>query len=195
MEVSHLVMCDEQVMLSAFSRAGNIDLDTRRHAEWEMGTAVPYGRAFPVIINKGGQLEKLLLPVGGEAPSNPPAAPDTTADWLPEQRALVPMIRCRARLTSPSGIAQYKSMAAYKENEIFFAAAHWYTTSDPRRPGAVSPVFIAAVGDRVDWATSEPFVLTADNARAWLYPDEGLVPVKANEDLFSSDFRRELVSY
>ncbi|MBO6763769.1 MULTISPECIES: hypothetical protein [Alphaproteobacteria] len=194
MEVSHLVMCDEHVMLSAFSLAGNIDLDTRGHAEWRMGTTVSYGNAFPVIINKGGQLEKLLLPIGIEA-SNPPAAPDPTADWFPEQRALIPMIRYRARLTSPSGIAQYKSVAACKENEIFFAAAHWYTTSDPRRPGAVQPAFTAAVGDRVAWATSELFVLTADNARTWLYPDEGTAPAKANEDLFSSDFRRELVSH
>ncbi|HBU47595.1 MAG TPA: hypothetical protein DEB46_04725 [Myxococcales bacterium] len=86
-------------------------------------------------------------------------------------------------------------MAARRENEIFFAAAHWYTTSDPRRPGAVRPAFIAAVGDRVEWATSELFVLTADNARAWLYPEEGMAPAKANEDLFSSNFRRELVSH
>jgi hypothetical protein len=194
MEITHLVMCDEHVMLSAFSQLGDIDLSTRGNSDWRMGTARSYGKEFPVIINYGGQLEKMMWPIGEETQSVAPAAPAPSLDWFPEQRALIPVISYRARVASASGIPQYKSVRATKQNEIFFVAAYYHSTGDYQRPVSVRPAFIEASGDRVAWANSEPLVLSADSARAWLFPQEGFSPTVENESLVSSDFRRELVS-
>ncbi|WP_417490322.1 hypothetical protein [Maricaulis sp.] len=194
MEIAHYVMCDEQVMLTQLSLSGQLDLETRGNPAWRMGKAISAGDAFPAIVNIGGRLEKRMLPILNNAEPVSIADPDNMRDWPQANRALIPLMGYRFKVVTSTGTPQYYLVRSSDDMDVLFVAAYWQASSDRRQIVSVRAVYTGAVGGRSELVSSEPLVMLANSAGAWLFPEGWAVPASANTKLKHSEYRRELVS-